>query len=251
MKENFGNIDNFEEHNEVVSKTDLESDKEQDEKKAKENKAIFIARLEEEGLPEETLDIIDFAYDVSKAAHSLQYRDSGEQYFEHLRAVGLILIHECKILDPEMIIAALHHDAIEDTAIFGDRSTPFSHWKKKAEFRLGKVFNTETAKMVITLTKPKADGGEIKDDKEAHDIYINNLKNTDDLRIILIKMADRLHNLRTLPDTSPEKQRRIVKETERVYFPLFARAENDYPEIVNYMLDEMKLAISTLDIERE
>ncbi len=244
MKENFGNIDKFEEHNKVVSKTEVESVKEHDEKKAKENKAIFIARLEEEGLPEETLEIIDFAYDLSKTAHSKQYRDSGERYFEHLRSVALILIGECKILDPEMIIAALHHDAIEDTAIFGDRSTPFSQWKKKAEFRLGKVFNPETANMVITLTKPKADGVEIKDDKEAHDIYINNLKNTDDLRIILIKMADRLHNLRTLPGTAPEKQRRIVKETEEVYFPLFERALDEYPEQVTYLLDEMKIAIS-------
>lgn len=251
MKENFGdNIYNKDIPNDSTPE-DIRVSQEESEKKALENKESFFARLEKEGLLKESLQNIDFAYDLSKAAHRLQVRDTGERYFEHLRAVALILIDECKMQDPEMIIAALNHDAIEDTAIFGNRSTPFSQWKETADFRLSKAFNPSTANMVITLTKPKADGVEIRDDKEAHDIYINNLKNTKDLRIIIIKMADRLHNLRTLPGTTPEKQRRIVKETEEIYFPIFKRALEQYPEQGNYLLDEMMVAISLLDIDKK
>ncbi len=254
MKENFQN--NFHENKESSSDPLSEYNEEKIiekelKKQALENKASFFARLEKEGLPKESLQIIDFAYDLSKAAHQLQYRDTGERYFEHLRAVSLILIDECTILDPEMIIAALNHDAIEDTAIFGNRSTPFSQWKATADFRLSKVFNPSTANMVITLTKPKADGEEIKDANEAHDIYISNLENTKDFRIILIKMADRLHNLRTLPGTTPEKQRRIVRETEEIYFPIFKRVLEKYPKEGNFLLDEMMVAMSVLDIDKK
>ncbi len=96
-----------------------------------------------------------------------------------------------------MVIAALFHDAIEDSVVYGDTSMPISVWREIAYTRLSKTFDSNVAKMVITLTRPQVDGVEIKDDKEAHDVYISKLQETEDLRIILIKMADRLHNLRT------------------------------------------------------
>lgn len=221
----------------------------QDKEKQIREKDEFFKILEKEGFIAESIQEIDFAYDISRAAHSLQRRDSGEHYFDHLRSVGLILVDECKITDPEIVITALHHDAIEDTAIFGSRSIPFSEWKRTAKFRIEKTSSPAVAQMVIDLTKPKADGEEIKDEIEAYDVYINGLKNSRDPRTILIKMADRLHNLRTLAGTTPEKQRRVVLETREIYFPIFKMALDHFPKENRYMLSQMEIELNKFDIE--
>ncbi|MDB4940261.1 MAG: relA 1 [Candidatus Doudnabacteria bacterium] len=208
-----------------------------------ENRASFLKRLE--GLPIEVINTIDFAYDLGKEAHRPHERDTGERYFEHLRAVALILIDECKIKDPDLIIACLLHDSVEDSAMFGNATQAYSKWKEVAEFRLRKVFNSQVADIVITLTKPKVDGQELKTKAEAHHFYIENLSNAP-AKTILAKMADRLHNLRSLAGTTPEKQRRIVAETREIYFPLFQKALAEYPTEGQYMLDEMETAITKL-----
>jgi (p)ppGpp synthase/HD superfamily hydrolase len=213
---------------------------------AKENRKSFLERFKE--LSKEQLMTLEMAYDLAKEAHRPQVRDTGERYFEHLRNVALILVDECNIKDAGIIIAALCHDSIEDSGIFGNRSKPHSEWKEQAYFRLSRIFDPETANMIITLTKPKADGEEIKTEEEAHHIYIEGLKNASN-KTILVKMADRLHNLRTLPGTPRHKQIKIVKETNEVYFPIFEQVKEEYPQEGAYMIEQMKAAINNLRIE--
>src|SRR3989344_5624606 len=154
-----------------------------------ENHQTFVDRLK--GFSEEELFLIDFAYDLAKAAHVRQRRDSGERYFEHLRNVALILLDDLKVKNHKMVIAALLHDSIEDTFIFGHSTkATYSQWQKIAMHRLTKLFDWETATMIITLTKPKSDGMEIIDKKQAHDVYLNNLAKSSE-ETILIKMCDR------------------------------------------------------------
>lgn len=160
--------------------------------------------------------------------------------------MALILIDECKIKDPDLIIAALLHDSIEDSAIFCNSKKPYSEWREIAFFRLSKIFNKNAAQIIISLTKPKADGKELKNKDDAFRLYINNLSAAP-AETILIKMADRLHNLRTLKDTTPEKQRRKITETKEIYLPLFQKVLIKYPEEGRYMLDQMNKAIEDME----
>lgn len=132
----------------------------------KENRAMFLERLQD--MPEEVVESINFAYDLSKEAHRPQKRETGERYFEHPRSVALILMDECKIKDPDIISAALLHDSVEDSSMFAKTSRPYSRWRHVARFRLGKSFNPEVAEIVIALTKPQVDGEEIRLKDEAH-----------------------------------------------------------------------------------
>lgn len=210
-----------------------------------ENRVSFFKRLK--GMPKDVIKTIDFAYDLGKEAHRPQRRDTGERYFEHVRNVAIILIDECGITDPDVIISALLHDSVEDSAMFGNATLAYSQWKETARFRLSKIFNSQIAEMVIALTKPKVDGHELKTKDEAHRIYIENLSKAP-AKIILIKMADRLHNLRSLRGTTREKQQRITKETKEIYFPLFKRVLAKYPAAGKHMLREMKKSIAKLGV---
>lgn len=229
----------------------LASSEQNDGKEYTEDKNTFLTHLKDMGYIDESIKRIDEAYALSYSIFSSIKRDTGEPYFKHLMGVSLILIDECKVEDPEMVIAALFHDAIEDSVVYGDTSMPMSEWRETAYTRLSKTFDSNVAKMVITLTRPQVDGVEIKDDKEAHDVYISKLKETKDLRIILIKMADRLHNLRTLEGTTLDKKRRVIKDTKKVYFDLFKRAKDFYPEQYDYLLKKMKLAIKEVNLKTE
>ena len=182
--------------------------------------------------------------DLAKIGHVRQTRDTGERYFEHLRSVVLILLDELKIRNYKMIIAALLHDSIEDTFIFGHSTkNNYSEWQKIAMHRLTKLFDWETAGMIIILTKPKLDGVEITDKQQAHKVYINNLAKSSE-ETILVKMCDRLHNLRSLHGCTKEKQERISKETKETYFPLFQKALNKYPKEAEYLLSEMEQTLT-------
>ena len=217
-----------------------------DAKEEKENRVSFLRRLK--GLPEDTIKVIDFAYDLGKEAHRTQKRDTGERYFEHLREVALILIDECGLKDPDLISICLLHDSGEDSPIFGNATEAYSKWKETAHFRLSRVFNPEVAEGVILLTKPKVDGREIGTKEEAHRMYLAGLSSAK-LKLVLVKMADRLHNLRTLSGTTPEKQRRITKETREVYLPLFQGVLSEYPTEGQHLLDEMEKAMTDLEVE--
>jgi len=216
---------------------------EEEKAEANENRQSFVKRLE--GVEKVDQELIMFAYDLGKEAHRTQVRDSGERYFEHLRSVALVLIDECKIKNPDLIIASLLHDSIEDSPIFGNSTLAYSEWKEVSIFRLTRLFNAKVAENVIALTKPKIDGQEIKDKKEAHNFYIKNLSNSSADTIIL-KMCDRLHNLRSLHGTTTEKRLRIIKETEETYLPIFEKVLDDYPKEGAYLLSEMNKTLEDL-----
>jgi GTP pyrophosphokinase len=161
----------------------------------------------------DTLTSIERAYEYSKKHHEGQYRKSGEEYFIHPFSVALILAEYNT--DPTTIIAGLLHDLIEDTIVtFED---------------VEEHFGEEVALLtegVTKLGKYKFKGLDYENDKQA--IQAKNyqkmlLAMAKDIRVIIVKLADRLHNIRTLGSLNPEKQERIARETMDIYAPLAHR----------------------------
>lgn len=147
------------------------------------------------------------AYTFGKKAHQGQLRKSGEPYFTHCIEVATILA-EMK-LDPVTISAALLHDVVEDTGYtFKDVESEFS---------------TELAQLVDGVTKLSDMKFRSEEDKQAINFRKMLLSVADDIRVIIIKFADRLHNMRTLEHLPAVKQRRIARETRDIYAPLAHR----------------------------
>lgn len=156
--------------------------------------------------PADDLDMLKLAYDFAFEAHKGQNRVSGEPYIIHPLATSQKLA-EMK-LDITTIIAGLLHDVPEDT--------------DKTIEDIEKNFGHDTAKLVAGITKL----GQLK--YRGMERYAENLRKmfvamSDDIRVILIKFADRLHNLKTLDALPPEKQFRIAKETLEIYAPIADR----------------------------
>jgi len=153
------------------------------------------------------IPLIRRAYEFSSNAHAGQLRESGEPYVEHCLHVALILaeLH----LDSTTIAAGLLHDAVEDTQI-------------KLE-KVKQEFGEEIAALVDAVTKLGA--VKFKSEAERQVEYFRKmlLSMAKDIRVILIKLADRLHNMRTLEHLDPEKRKRIASETREVYAPLAHR----------------------------
>ncbi len=158
-------------------------------------------------LPAEQVAQVQQAYVLARDAHAPQFRTSGEPYITHPVAVASILSD--MRMDHETIMAALLHDVIEDTEYnYDDIATRFG--KTVAELVQG----------VSKLDKVK-----FKDIKE---FEVSNLQKmflamTQDIRVILIKLADRTHNMRTIGALKPEKRRRIARETLELYAPIANR----------------------------
>jgi GTP pyrophosphokinase len=149
--------------------------------------------------------LIERAYITAKDAFRVKYRESGERYFEHLRAVALILMAYERVRDVNVIVAALLHDIIED----------IPGWSQET---LASSFNQIVAEYVWWVSKPPLDN--FKQDKEARNrAYHQNLSHAP-RPALLIKLADRLHNLLTLWDTPLIKQKRKVQETQDFYLPI-------------------------------
>jgi GTP pyrophosphokinase len=205
-----------------------------------ENRKTFFDRLVD--LPENEIKDVGFAYDLVKMAHINQKRDSGERYVEHPRAVAIIKMDELGIIRRNSIIEDLNHDSIEDTPIFGNSTLPYSVWVPIANYRISKLFGDEVAQAIIALTKPKVDKVEIKTIEQAKNLYFCNLRNAPP-DTILVKMCDRLHNLRSLKETSEEKQIRICRETVESYFAIFENVKEQYPNEHDYLIGKMKKEI--------
>lgn len=209
-----------------------------------ENKTSFIDRLT--SLSWEEREQIMFAYDIAKFAHREQKREEGGRYFEHPRSVALILMDECNIYDASIISAALLHDAMEDSSILGSyHRLSYSEWKDIARHRITPSFKESTANIVIALTKPMVNNINIHTKEEAMNLYLSNLRDSSP-ETLLVKMADRLHNLRTLQFVPAEKQKMKIDETKDIYFPIFLRAMEKYPDETTYLLNEMDSVINTL-----
>lgn len=191
-----------------------------------ENRVSFYRRIEL--FPEHYQLRIRSAYDFAKYSHRGASREGGERYFEHVRRTALIVIDECKIKDPDVIIAALLHDSVEDATIWGSqKNATNSEWLNEARLRIGLFFGPYVAEMVTAVTKPMIDGVEIKDRDERKKVYLDQLRSASP-EAILVKMADRLHNLRTLHYRSREDQLKVAQETLDDYLPIFSHEGRKY-----------------------
>jgi guanosine-3',5'-bis(diphosphate) 3'-pyrophosphohydrolase len=156
--------------------------------------------------------LIEKAYAATDTAHAGQKRASGEPYVQHCLNVALILaeLH----LPPAVIAAGLLHDTVEDTALTLDD--------------IRRDFGEEVASLVDGVTKlaqlPRlSKEGNTPIDRHSESLRKTFLAMSDDVRVVLIKLADRLHNMRTLMHLRPEKQQRIARETLEIFAPLANR----------------------------
>jgi len=151
--------------------------------------------------------LITKAFEVCVEAHKNDLRASGEPYFTHPYEVAMIVASEIP-LDDVTVISSLLHDVIEDTE--------FNH-----EI-ISKEFGKEVAEIVEGVTKISGifKGQEITQAENYRKLLLSMVK---DVRVILVKFADRLHNMRTLEFVNPEKQRRIAQETLEIYAPFANR----------------------------
>jgi len=210
-----------------------------------ENWASFKARL---GVfSEKWRGKIEFAYDLAKDIHRPQFRKDGTTpFFDHPRGAAIILLDEVGVKAPTIIIAALLHDAVEDSVVFGNYDgVAYNEWIRMARSRITPYFGERVANLVIALTKPKVDGKEIKDKEQAMEIYFRNLSSNPDA--LLIKMADRLHNLRDIKGLTIEEKKKLVEETRERYFGLFENAKQRYPKETEYLLSKMLEAIDKIE----
>jgi GTP pyrophosphokinase len=157
--------------------------------------------------PEGDAELLRRAYAYADEAHSGQRRVSGEPYITHPAAVGM-LIAELG-MDPATIAATLLHDVPEDTPRTADD--------------VRKEFGDEIGRLVEGVTKLGRLQGQSRDAHQAENIRKMFLAMADDLRVVIIKLCDRLHNMRTLAPLPPEKQKRIARQTMEIYAPLAHR----------------------------
>jgi GTP pyrophosphokinase len=158
-------------------------------------------------LKQPDVDKIEQAYQVARAAHSGQYRQSGEPYITHPLAVAKILAEWH--LDAQALMAALLHDVVEDTAT------------TKSE--IARSFGKPVAELVDGVSKIDKIEFSSLQHAQAENFRKMLLAMARDVRVILIKLADRLHNMRTLEAVPPEKQERIARETLDIYAPIANR----------------------------
>ncbi|MDD7027666.1 MAG: bifunctional (p)ppGpp synthetase/guanosine-3',5'-bis(diphosphate) 3'-pyrophosphohydrolase [Lachnospiraceae bacterium] len=164
--------------------------------------------------PSDDLTLIEKAFRVAEKAHEKQTRKSGEPYIIHPLYVAIILAD--LEMDKETIVAGLLHDVVEDTIMTDEE--------------IRKEFGDDVALLVDGVTKLQNlqmnDTGDKSQDKlemQAENLRKMFLAMAKDIRVILIKLADRLHNMRTLKHMPPEKQQRIARETLDIYCPIAQR----------------------------
>ena len=158
--------------------------------------------------PSADLSMIEKAYRIAKNAHEGQFRKSGEPYIIHPLCVAIILAD--LELDKETIVAGLLHDAVEDTIMTTEE--------------IQQEFGAEVALLVDGVTKL----GQLSYSADKVELQAENLRKmflamAKDIRVILIKLADRLHNMRTLQYMKPEKQQEKARETMDIYAPIAMR----------------------------
>ena len=158
--------------------------------------------------PSTDISMIEKAYTIAKNAHEGQVRKSGEPYIIHPLCVAIILAD--LELDKETIVAGILHDVVEDTVMTNEE--------------IRKEFGSEVELLVDGVTKlGQLSYSHDKVDEQAENLRKMFLAMAKDIRVILIKLADRLHNMRTLQYMRPEKQKEKARETMDIYAPLAQR----------------------------
>ena len=157
--------------------------------------------------PNDDLSLVKKAYEFSLEHHSGQTRASGEPYLVHPLEVAAVL-SEMR-LDTTAIAAGLLHDSVEDTQVTVEEI--------KAEF------GEQVAHIVEGVTKISKLEFASREEAQAESVRKMVLAMVDDIRVVLIKLADRLHNMRTLQHLSPERQQKIARETQEIYAPIAHR----------------------------
>ncbi|MBQ7679584.1 MAG: bifunctional (p)ppGpp synthetase/guanosine-3',5'-bis(diphosphate) 3'-pyrophosphohydrolase, partial [Butyrivibrio sp.] len=225
--------------------------------------------------PSDDISLIEKAYKTAAEAHKDQRRKSGEPYIIHPLCVAIILAD--LELDKETIAAGLLHDVVEDTILTKEQ--------------IEEQFGADVALLVDGVTKLQhleLSGDYQSKTAEQMEIQAENLRKmflamAKDIRVILIKLADRLHNMRTLTHMIPEKQQRISQETLDIYSPIagrlgisrikvelddlslkylrpevyrelresVAQRKSEREKFVNQICDEVRIAIAEAGIEGE
>ena len=158
--------------------------------------------------PSDDISMVEKAYRIAYDAHKEQKRKSGEPYIIHPLCVAIILAD--LELDKESIVAGILHDVVEDTVMTLDE--------------VAKEFGSEVALLVDGVTKlTQLSWSMDKQEIQAENLRKMFLAMAKDIRVILIKLADRLHNMRTLQYMTPEKQKEKARETMDIYSPIAHR----------------------------
>jgi guanosine-3',5'-bis(diphosphate) 3'-pyrophosphohydrolase len=161
----------------------------------------------QENRPHDDLSIVKKAYDYSLKHHEGQTRASGEPYLVHPLEVALVLA-EMK-MDQVAVAAGLLHDSVEDTSVTIQD--------------IRQEFGEQVAHIVEGVTKISKIDFVTREEQQAENLRKMMLAMVDDIRVVLIKLADRLHNMRTLEHLPPERQQRIADETLEIYAPIAHR----------------------------
>src|SRR5262244_483352 len=157
--------------------------------------------------PNDDLEIVRKAYEFSQKVHAGQSRASGQPYLVHPLEVACVLA-EMK-MDPISIAAGLLHDSVEDTSV--------------TIVEIRKEFGEQVAHIVEGVTKISKIDFASHEQQQAENLRKMMLAMVDDIRVVLIKLADRLHNMRTLEHLPPDRQQKIASETLEIYGPIAHR----------------------------
>jgi GTP pyrophosphokinase len=157
--------------------------------------------------PNDDLALVKKAYDFSLQHHTGQLRASGEPYLVHPLEVALLLAD--MRLDTTAIAAGLLHDSVEDTKVTVEE--------------INAEFGEQVAHIVEGVTKISKLEFASREEAQAESVRKMVLAMVDDIRVVLIKLADRLHNMRTLQHLPPERQHKIARETQEIYAPIAHR----------------------------
>src|SRR5215831_3140185 len=160
-----------------------------------------------ENRPADDLELVKKAYEFSQKHHAGQTRASGEPYLVHPLEVATVLA-DMK-MDPVSIAAGLLHDSVEDTSV--------------TTVEIRQEFGEQVAHIVEGVTKISKIDFSSREEAQAENLRKMMLAMVDDIRVVMIKLADRLHNMRTLEHLPPDRQQKIAEETLDIYGPIAHR----------------------------
>ncbi|PYU90896.1 MAG: GTP pyrophosphokinase, partial [Acidobacteria bacterium] len=166
-----------------------------------------IVRKVQVSRPGDDLSLLRKAYEFSASEHKAQTRISGEPFVSHPLAVANVLA-DMK-LDVVCLVAGMLHDVVEDTPTTVDR--------------ISQEFGPDVARIVEGVTKISRIEFVSPEAQQAENLRKMVLAMVDDIRVVLVKLADRLHNMRTLEHLAPDKRERIARETIEIYAPIAHR----------------------------